>query len=82
MVYHPTALLIMKRNIRPGLDARTKIVQTLESGALESKTIIEKTHLSKSQVAYHLHLLKIEKIVSRQKKPRTWELTGAGQQRL
>lgn len=80
--YHPNASLTKKRNIRPGLVARTKIVQVLEKGAIDTKNIIETTRLSHSQVAYHLHLLRIEKIVSHRKKPCTWELSGVGQQRL
>lgn len=79
---HPNALLTTKRNIRPGLSARTKIVQALEKGSENTKNIIAATHLTHAQVAYHLHLLRTEKIVAHRRKPCLWNLTGAGQQQL
>ena len=81
--YHPNAFLSAKRNIRPGLVARTKIVFLLEKGALNTKALVQQTRLSYSSVRYHLHLLETEKIVSHKgNKPYSWELTGVGQQRL
>lgn len=81
--YHPKAFLSLKRNIRPGLVARTQIVSQLEKGALSAKAIAQNTQLSYAATLYHLHLLKAENILVRKgKKPFLWELTGAGQQRL
>jgi predicted ArsR family transcriptional regulator len=81
--YHPKAFLSLKRNIRPGLVARTQIVSRLEKGALSAKAIAQETKLSYSAALYHLHLLEAENILARKgKKPYFWELTGAGQQRL
>jgi predicted transcriptional regulator len=80
--YHPNAFLSAKRNIRPGLIARTKIVLLLEKGVLDTKAIVQETKLSYSSVRYHLHLLETERIISRRGKPYSWELTGVGQQRL
>jgi predicted ArsR family transcriptional regulator len=81
--YHPTAFLSIRRNIRPGLVARTKIVLLLEKGSLDAKNLTQQTKLSYSAVRYHLHLLETEKIASRKgSKPYSWELTGVGQQRL
>jgi len=81
--YHPNAFLSARRNIRPGLVARTRIVLLLEKGALNTKVLVEQTRLSYSSVRYHLRLLEIEKIISRKgNKPYSWELTGVGQQKL
>jgi len=81
--YHPNAFLSTRRNIRPGLVARTKIVLLLEKKVLNTKALVEHTKLSYSSVRYHLRLLETEKIISHKgNKPYSWELTGAGQQRL
>ena len=81
--YHPKAFLSLKRNIRPGLVARTQIVSRLEKEALSAKALAKDTKLSYSATLYHLHLLEAENILMRKgKKPYFWELTGAGQQRL
>ena len=81
--YHPNAFLSTRRNIRPGLVARTKIVLLFEKEALDTKTLVQQTRLSYSSVRYHLRLLETEKIVLRKRsRPCSWELTGVGQQRL
>ncbi len=81
--YHPKAFLSLKKNIRPGLIARTKIVSLLEEKGAEAKTVAQGTALSYSAVLHHLHALEAEKIVARgDKRPYVWSLTGAGQQRL
>lgn len=80
--YHPNAFLSAKRNIRPGLVARTKIVSLLEKGTLDTKAIAQETMLSYSSVRYHLHLLETERIILHRGKPYSWGLTGVGQQRL
>jgi len=81
--YHPRAFLSLKRNVRPGLIVRTRIVLLIEKGALNAKSIAQKTKLSYGVVLHHLHLLETEKILVRNgNRPYLWELTGAGQQRL
>jgi len=81
--HHPNAFLSAKRNIRPGLIARTKIVLLLEKEALNTKVLVEQSKLSYSSIRYHLRLLEAEKIILHKgDKPYFWELTGAGQQRL
>lgn len=81
--YHPKAFLSLKRNIRPGLVARTQIVSLLEKDASSAKVITGNTKLSYAATLHHLHLLEAENILVRKgKKPYLWELTGAGQQRL
>jgi predicted transcriptional regulator len=81
--YHPNAFLNSKKNIQPGLVARTKILGVLEVGVPKTKSISKKAELGYSAVLYHLHLLENESIVRRRGKRRyLWELTGAGQQRL
>ena len=81
--YHPNAFLHTKKNIQPGLVARTKVLAVLESGISKTRTISKSAELGYSVVLYHLHLLETESIVRHHGKGRyLWELTGAGQQRL
>lgn len=81
--YHPKAFLSLRRNVRPGLAARTQIVLLLERKSSNAKTLAQETGLTYAAVLHHLHLLEVEDIVLRKgKKPWSWELTGAGQQRL
>lgn len=83
IAYHPKAFLSLKRNVRPGLLARTKIVLILEKKASNAKSISQETGLSYASVLHHLHLLEAENILIRKgKRSCVWELTGAGQQRL
>ena len=81
--HHPKAFLTLKRNVRPGLLARTRIVLILEKKASNAKSLAQETDLSYASVLHHLHLLEAENILTRKgKRPYLWELTGAGQQRL
>lgn len=81
--YHPKAFLALRRNVRPGLLARTRIISILERRVVDAKTVAQVTELSYGAVLYHLHLLEAEGIlVCKGSKPYLWELTGAGQQRL
>ena len=83
IAYHPKAFLTLKRNVRPGLLARTKIVLVLEKKASNAKSVMRETGLSYASVLHHLRLLEAENILTRKgKRPYLWELTGAGQQRL
>ena len=83
VAHHPKAFLAQKRNVQPGLSARTQIIYVLEKRACNTKTISRETGLSYKSVLYHLHLLEAEKILSRRgRRTYVWELTGAGQQRL
>jgi DNA-binding HxlR family transcriptional regulator len=82
--FHPNAYLSQTRNIRRGLVARTKLLRALEENSTTAGMLTKQTALNYKVVVHHLRLLEAEKIVSRKvgKKPRCWELTGAGQQRL
>jgi len=83
IAHHPKAFLSLKRNVRPGLLARTKIVLILEKKASNTKNVTRETGLSYASVLHHLHLLEAENILTRKgKRSYVWELTGAGQQRL
>ena len=83
IAHHPKAFLSLKRNVKPGLLARTKIVLILEKKASNAKSITQETGLSYASVLHHLHLLEAENILTRKgKRSYVWELTGAGQQRL
>ncbi len=81
--HHPLAFLILKRNIKPGLEARTKIISYLELTQSTTRKISKETDLSYKAVLYHLHLLEMENILRhRGKRFFVWELTGIGQQKL
>ena len=83
LAHHPKAFLTLKRNVQPGLSARTQIISALEKRACSTKKISRETGLSYAAVLYHLHLLEAENILShRGRRPYVWEQTGAGQQRL
>ncbi len=83
IAHHPKAFLTLKRNIQPGLSARTQIISVLEKRTCAAKTISKETGLSYKTVLYHLHLLEAENILNRRgKRSYIWRLTGAGQQRL
>jgi len=81
--YHPKAFLSLRKNVRPGLVTRTRIISLLEGAAFNTKTIAQEIGLHYVTVLRHLHLLEAEDILTRKgNKPYFWELTGAGQQRL
>ena len=83
IAHNPKAFLTLKRNVQPGLLARTRIVSILEKEASNAKKLAQETGLSYASVLHHLHLLEAENILTRKgKRPYLWELTGAGQQRL
>jgi len=84
VAYHPRAYLTHKRNVRPGLDARTRILLLLEvEPGLTAAQIASRTGLSYSSVRLHLSSLEKEGIVARRgKRPYRWALTGLGQARL
>ncbi len=82
-MFHPKAFLSHKRNVKPGLKARTRIIQALENDALKIIKVSEATGLGYKVVLYHLKLLQAEQVVTHKgNKPHVWALTGAGQQRL
>jgi len=81
--FHPKAFLSAKKNVKPGLAARTQVIQALENVPLNARGICKVTELSYRIVVHHLRLLEAEKVVTRRgNKPFIWALTGVGQQRL
>jgi predicted ArsR family transcriptional regulator len=83
IAHHPKAFLTLKRNIQPGLSARTQILSVLEKRICDAKTISKEIGLSYAVVLYHLHLLEAENILNRRgRRSYVWQLTGVGQQRL
>jgi predicted ArsR family transcriptional regulator len=83
IAHHPKAFLTLKRNVQPGLSARTQILSVLEKRTCDAKTVSHETGLSYKTVLHHLHLLEAENILNRRgKRSYVWHLTGAGQQRL
>jgi len=82
-VYHPNAYLVDYRNVKPGLRARTVVLNALESVSADAKTIAKQTGLHYGVVMHHLKLLEARGLVQRKgRRPSVWMLTGLGQKRL
>jgi predicted transcriptional regulator len=82
-IYHPNAYLRNLRNIRLGLRARTKILNALEKGSANAKTVAKEATMHYGAAMHHLKLLQLEGIVRRGGgKNAVWALTGTGQKRL
>ncbi len=82
-VYHPNAFLVDFRNVRPGLRARTRILNALDEGSANPKIVVERTGLNYGVVMHHLKLLEGKRVVRRKRhRPSIWMLTGLGQKRL
>jgi DNA-binding transcriptional ArsR family regulator len=81
--YHPKAYLSNIKNIRRGLQARTRILDVLDKCSVDAKTITKETGMHYGVVRHHLRLLETEWIIERkQGKPHIWAVTGLGQKRL
>lgn len=81
---HPKAYLTSRRNVRPGLISRTKILLVLEKQRKSARDIAKEAALSYECVAYHLKAMRKDSLVDRltKTKPFTWGLTRFGQQKL
>jgi len=81
--YHPKAYLSNIKNIRRGLQARTRILDVLDKRSVDAKTIAKETGMHYGVVMHHIRLLEAEGIIERkQSKPHIWVVTGLGQKRL
>jgi predicted transcriptional regulator len=85
--YHPNAFLKLKRNVKKGLKARTKILELLNGSKKKYEfTVKDLSRLAKLSYYssfHHLRLLENEQIVKRQgKRPYKWKITGKGQKVL
>ena len=82
-VYHPNAYLVDFRNVKPGLRARTIVLNALERISADAKTIAKQTGLHYGVVMHHLKLLEARGLAQRKgSRPSVWTLTGLGQKRL
>ena len=81
--YHPNAYLQRIRNVKSGLKARTRVLNSLEVQSSNAGAIAKENALSYAVVMHHLRLLEAEGVVSRKgSRPYSWVLTGLGQKRL
>nr|MDO8133360.1 transcriptional regulator [Candidatus Njordarchaeum guaymaensis] len=82
--FHPKAYITTKRNVRPGLRTRTRIIKAIEKRATQVNKIATETGLSQGSITYHLRILRKEGIMMpmSKRKPFTWKLTDFGQQKL
>jgi predicted ArsR family transcriptional regulator len=82
--YDPNAYLGRKRNVRLGLVARSKILESVKKQASSVKDIGQASGLKYAVVLHHLKLLEEERVIQRkgEKRPYFWSLTGLGQKRL
>jgi hypothetical protein len=80
---HPNAYLECVRNVRSGVRARTKILESLEKVPSDAVGIAKDAALSYGVVIHHLRLLRNEGIVQRKGvRPYCWVSSGLGQKRL
>ncbi len=80
---HPNAYLKNIRNVKNGLDARSKILLFLDEQVYSASKIAKESALTYGVVMHHLHLLRAEGIVERKGRRRfVWLSTGLGQKRL
>jgi len=82
--YDPKAYLATIKNVKAGLESRTKVLLSMECGAKTATEISQKSEISYARATHHLHLMMKERIVVRSGKKRgyVWTLTAYGQQRL
>ena len=81
--YHPNAYLANIRNIKRGLQTRTKVLNVLDKSSVDAKAIAKETGMPYGVVMHHLRLLEAEGIIERKgSKPHIWVSTGLGQKRL
>jgi len=71
------------KNVKSGVNARTRILNALETRESAATAIAKSKSLSYGVVMHHLRLLECDGTVSRKgKRPYVWLLTGLGQKRL
>lgn len=81
--YHPNAYLQNTKNIKCGLQARSRILNILDNQTFSAIVIARKISMNYNAVMYHLRLLEKEETVCRKgKRPCIWVSTGLGQKRL
>ncbi len=82
-VYHPNAYLQNMKNVKSGLEARTKILGVLDKQSVSASVAAGIVSMTYDVVMYHLRRLEVEQTVCRKgKRPCVWVLTGFGQKRL
>lgn len=80
-IFEPQSYLAFIRNVRPGLEARTRIITVLRSRARTAKGIAAETGLGYRSVLQHLKAMRRGRVVRQEgKRPYSWSLTGYGQQ--
>jgi predicted transcriptional regulator len=81
--FRPKAYLSKIRNVKTGLESRTKIIISMEKGAATVSDIAKKSRLSYGCTLHHLKIMNRERLVDRSgKREASWLLTQFGQQRL
>ena len=81
--YHPKAYLSNIKNIKRGLETRTRILNILDNNSRDAKGLSNETRMHYGVVMHHLRLLEAEGIIERKEsKPYVWAVTGIGQRRL
>ncbi len=84
MTYNPNAYLYKIRNVKTGLELRTKILTILEAAPQTAKETASKLKKTYSSIMRQLHHLRNEKLIDRerQKASYVWYTTGIGQKKL
>ncbi len=81
--YESKAILRKKRNIKPGVETRTLILEQIRQNAKTVSEIAKGLNMSYTRVLIHLRNMNKEGIVDKtEEKPHQWSITGLGQQIL
>ncbi|MEM4295174.1 MAG: winged helix-turn-helix domain-containing protein [Candidatus Caldarchaeum sp.] len=80
----PKAYLRSVKNVRRGLETRTRIVEVLSRGQLTVGEISRLAGVPRRRIRYHLRNMLVDGVVERKRAGRRfyWKLTGAGQASL
>ncbi|MBS7250672.1 MAG: winged helix-turn-helix transcriptional regulator [Candidatus Freyarchaeota archaeon] len=82
-VYEAKAILRKKRNVTPGIDTRTLILELVKREPKTTSEIAKELNMSYSRVLLQLRNMTREGIVGKtEQKPSQYYLTGQGQQVL
>jgi predicted transcriptional regulator len=78
---NPKAYLTRVKNVRRGLEARSKLVEALSAKGLTIQDLCEAVNMRPGKARYHLQNMMKDGVVKKRRNGRRviWELTGTGQ---
>ncbi len=78
---NPKAYLTRVKNVRSGLEARSKLVEALSARGLTTQELCKAVNMRPGKARYHLQNMVKDGVVKKRRSGRRiiWELTGTGQ---